>query len=163
METNLIEDLLRGLIQLIKPSVFSFIKDVIPIVISGISLFITIIMTLNIQKENQLNNIKNNIDTAKNRIIETSSKFSKFTNDRNKRKYKNEINFLKSIIAGQTEILFNCYEDACYKFDKKQINRNDFLEKYKKDIITEVEKNPDIFENPLCTYDRILNFYKQNK
>ena len=115
-------------------------------------------MTLNIQKENQLNNIKNNIDTAKNRIIETSSKFSKFTNDRNKRKYKNEINFLKSIIAGQTEILFNCYEDACYKFDKKQINRNDFLEKYKKDIITEVEKNPDIFENPLCTYDRILNF-----
>lgn len=157
------EELLKELIQVMKPSIFSFIKDVIPIVISGISLFITIIMTLNIQKENQLNNIKNNIDTAKNRIIETSSKFSKFTNDRNRRKYKNEIDFLKSIIAGQTEILFNCYEDACYKFDKKQINRNDFLEKYKKDIITEVEKNPDIFENPLCTYDRILNFYKQNK
>lgn len=157
------EELLKELIQVMKPSIFSFIKDVIPIVISGISLFITIIMTLNIQKENQLNNIKNNIDIAKNRIIETSSKFSKFTNDRNRRKYKNEIDFLKSIIAGQTEILFNCYEDACYKFDKKQINRNDFLEKYKKDIITEVEKNPDIFENPLCTYDRILNFYKQNK
>ncbi len=157
------EELLKELIQVMKPSIFSFIKDVIPIVISGISLFITIIMTLNIQKENQLNNIKNNIDTAKNRIIETSSKFSKFTNDRNRRKYKNEIDFLKSIIAGQTEILFNCYEDACYKFDKKQINRNDFLEKYKKDIITKVEENSEIFKNPLCPYDRILEFYKKNK
>ena len=163
METNLIEDLLRDLIQLIKPSIFSVIKDVIPIAISVISLLLTIRMTSKIQKENQLNNIKNNIDTAKNRIIETSSKFSKFTTDRKRKKYKNEINFLKSIIDGQTEILLNCYEDACYKFEKKQIEKNDFLEKYKKDIITEVEKNPDIVKNPLCTYDRILNFYKQNK
>lgn len=119
METNLIEDLLRDLIQLIKPSIFSVIKDVIPIAISVISLLLTIRMTSKIQKENQLNNIKNNIDTAKNRIIETSSKFSKFTNDRKIKKYKNEINFLKSIIDGQTEILLNCYEDACYKFEKK--------------------------------------------
>ena len=112
METNLIEDLLRDLIQLIKPSIFSVIKDVIPIAISVISLLLTIRMTSKIQKENQLNNIKNNIDTAKNRIIETSSKFSKFTTDRKRKKYKNEINFLKSIIDGQTEILLNCYEDA---------------------------------------------------
>lgn len=63
------------------------------------------------------------------------------------------------------EGFLNSYEDACYNYFKNQINKEDFVSLYKKDVLDLVEnqKFKRYFIPEYSNYNYILKFYKKFK
>ena len=132
--------------------------SVIAIVLSIISL----IKNNSVAKDNALENIKRNIDTAKTQyetlcmqVAELKAKANP-SNDE-----KTELELKMSVLNSAFEKVLNAYDDGCSLFYKGKINKKDFKEKYQSDIQDYVKRFPEKYTEPLTAYGNVVRFHKE--
>ena len=143
---------------------FSF-TTLVTIAISFIAIVISIISfskNNSVAKDNALENIKRNIDTAKTQyenlcmqVADLKAKTNPTEDEQKELKIKN------SILDSSFEKVLNAYEDGCSLFYKRKVNKKDFKEKYQLDIQDYVTKFSDKYAEPLTSYGNVVRFHKE--
>lgn len=138
----------------------------LPIIIAFFALLISAISLLKSSvstKDNLLQNIKMNIDTAKMQYENLSMESASLAAKKNKSADENrELELKRKILESALEKVLNAYEDGCSKYFKNKVNKKDFEEKYNMDIINYIKEFPGYFKEPETHYNSMLNYNKQH-
>ena len=138
----------------------------LPIIIAFLALLISALSLLKSSistKDNILQNIKMNIDTAKTQYENLSMELASLAAKRNKNADENrELDIKKKITDSAFEKVLNAYEDGCSKYFKGKVNKKDFEEKYNMDIINYIKEFPDYFKEPETHYNSMLVYNRRN-
>jgi hypothetical protein len=115
-----------------------------------------------VTKDNALENIKRNIDTAKTQYETLCMQVAESKSNTNPTEdEKRALEIKNSILDSAFEKVLNAYEDGCSLFYKGKVNKKDFKEKYQLDIQDYVKRFPDKFTEPLTSYTNVVKFHKE--
>jgi len=107
------------------------------------------------RKDNNFNNIDNQITTAKMNCQAIAMQTSDTTDSPENKEIK------RKQLNAAVELVLNAYENACNAFYTNKIRRGDFREKYHHDIRSYIEKYPGKFAPPLTMYSKMEQYYKE--
>ena len=137
----------------------------IPAIISLIAVLISGFSASQTRKQSmtsRLQGVKNNIDLAKAQLESLSMELAPLKAKKTPTAdEKRELDLKLQVYESALERLLNAYNDACDKFFKKQINKQDFMDLYHQDIRDYIEKVPDKFQAPLTRFDKMVQYYNE--